>query len=486
MLRSIPKVMTAFTVLATGISSTALSYDFPENKSNNLPSEVSELQKISRGVSAIAERTSGALVFISVAKTIKGMPFHTMDPFDYFFGAPRPQERMPREMPKQKGLGSGFIVDLDKGYIMTNNHVIEGADEINLKLANGKLYDGVVVGRDANTDVAVVKIKDPKFDRKDLQALGFADSDKVKVGDFVVALGAPFGLEASISFGVVSATGRGNLGIAKLGNFIQTDAAINPGNSGGPLVNTEGRVVAVNTAIFSSSGGYNGIGFGVPSNLVKVIGEKLINHGKISRGFLGVSLQDLDKDLADSLKVPRGENGAVVANVQAGSPAAKAGLRDGDAIVGLDGKTVRDSSDVSNRIGMLGPGRTADLTIYRDGKKQTLKVGLGEFPDEEALSQSDNAGGKQGDGPLGLSLSRVTNQTRQQYGIRSDAGVVVTGIAPESPLGRAGVRVGDVIVSVNNNKVTSVDDFKKLSQSNRRMLIRIERQGQFFFVSIRK
>lgn len=484
MLRTIPKVMTAFAILASGISSTALSYDFPENKINNLPNEVSELQKISRGVSAIAERASGALVFISVAKTIKGMPFHSMDPFEYFFGNPRPQGRMPREMPKQKGLGSGFIVDLDKGYIMTNNHVIEGADEINLKLANGKLYDGVVVGRDANTDVAVVKIKDPKFDRKDLQALGFADSEKVKVGDFVVALGAPFGLEASISFGVVSATGRGNLGIAKLGNFIQTDAAINPGNSGGPLLNTEGRVVAVNTAIFSSSGGYNGIGFGVPSNLAKLIGEKLINHGKISRGFLGVSLQDLDKDLADSLKIPRGENGAVVANVQAGSPAAKAGLKDGDAIVGLDGKSVRDSDDVSNRIGMMGPGRTADLTVYRNGKKQSIKVGLGEFPDEPVAEMS--AGGGKPGGPLGVALSRMSEKLRQQHGIRSDSGLIVTDIAPDSPLGRAGVRVGDVIVSVNNNKINTSDDFKKLTQSNRRLLIRIERQGQFFFVSIRK
>ena len=245
------------------------SYEIPRAPANtNVSSNIKALQQMSEGISELAANANKAVVFVSISKTIKGMPFGEINPFEFFFGPQfrgHPRGQAPER--KQKGVGSGFIIDLKKGLILTNNHVIEGADEISLKLANGETYDGKVLGRDKNTDVAVVKIKDKKYNRKGLGVLNLADSKKTKVGQFVIALGAPFGLEASLSFGVISALGRGNLQITNLGNFIQTDAAINPGNSGGPLLNMDGQVIGINTAIYSRSGSSAGIGFAVPAAL---------------------------------------------------------------------------------------------------------------------------------------------------------------------------------------------------------------------------
>lgn len=466
----------------------AASYQFPDTYKTPVTPEMQELQKISKGISAVAAVTSNALVFISISKTIQGMPLQMVDPFEFFFGMPRPdgggggRGQPPREMPKQQGLGSGFIIDLDKGYIVTNNHVIEGADEISLKLANGKVYDGVVVGRDKNTDIAVVRIKDAKFDKSKLTSLTLANSDAVSVGDLVVAAGAPFGLESSVSFGVVSATGRGSLGITKIGNFIQTDAAINPGNSGGPLLNMEGRVIGVNSAIFSKSGAYNGIGFAVPSNIVKSVGEKLINHGKVSRGFIGVSLQTLDKELAESLKLSKDQSGALIANVQKGGPADKSGIREGDVIVEVDGKSVANSDDVASRIGIRGAGESVDLGIFREGKRSNMKVKLGEFPDED----QEVAEGGSKDSPLGMSVAKVNDEMRRRYNLETKTGVVVLDMSQDSLGARAGIQPGDAIISVNNKKIDSVEDFRKLASGSGRLLMRLERQGQYFFVSIRK
>ena len=475
--------VTLFILATVFMGENGFGYEFP-NKTKPLTSENTfKLSAISAGVSDIAAAANGALVFISVSKIVKGSRMGAVDPFEFFFGVPRQQvPNRHQEMPKQEGLGSGFILDLNKGYIMTNNHVIAGADEIEVKLANGEAYKAKVVGNDQNTDIAVVQITSNKFKKEGLAELSFADSDKVKVGDFVVALGAPFGLEASVSFGVVSAMGRGNLGITSLGNFIQTDAAINPGNSGGPLLNTRGQVIGVNSAIYSKSGGYNGIGFAIPANLTKMVGERLVNDGKISRGFIGVSLQGLSAELIETLGLPEKTSGALVSNVLEKGPAAKSGIREGDVISRVNGKTVKNPSDIANEVGLLAPGKKVEIEIFRDGKKQMIDVKLGEFPN----APSNNRSLQNSNASFGLSLAPLDINAKQQQNIESDNGLLVMGIEKNSVAADSDLKVGDLIISVNGKNVTNVSDFKKYIRSKGRNLLRIERSGQFFFVSLRK
>ena len=457
------------------------------------PSENTQvLQKISKGVAAIAKQANQAIVFVSVYKDVKGMPPGMIDPFEFFFGprGQRPQEEPPPGAPRGRregGVGSGFFVDLKRGYILTNNHVVQEADEIQLKLANGQSYEGKIVGRDQNTDVAVVQVKDTNFNRKGLAELPMGNSEDVEVGDFVVALGAPFGLEASLSFGVVSAIGRGNLDITKLGNFIQTDAAINPGNSGGPLLDMAGQVIGVNTAIYSRSGAYNGIGFAVPSNLVRSIAEQLINNGHIQRGYLGVLLQPIDQELQASLGLPQGvTGGALVAKVQKGSPAAKAGMEPGDVITEVNGTPMKIHSEIVNTIGLMKPGTKVDLSVYREGKKRVLSVNVGQHPEDtnqgKNLSQKDQPGKKL---VLGMALTNWTEDLAAQYSLESRYGVIITHVEPASPADRAGLRPGDLILKVDNRKVNQVSDFNKLTERREKTLVWIERAGQFYFVSLK-
>jgi serine protease Do len=461
----------------------ALAYKFPEgNDLSKSDARIANLQKLSEGVAAITEKTQSALVFISVSKTIKGMPFNMLDPFEFFFGVPNPNNRRNQAPPKQEGMGSGFFIDLDKGYIITNNHVIDGADEINLKLSNGETYEGTVIGRDQNTDVAVVQVKDSKYKRDGLVALSFGDSDKLKAGDFVVALGAPFGLEASISFGVVSALGRGNLGITQLGNFIQTDAAINPGNSGGPLLNTFGQVIGVNTAIFSKSGGYAGIGFAVPSKLVMSIGQQLVASGKVTRGYIGAGLQSLSQELAEDLKVPKGTKGISITHVMPGDPAAKGGLKDGDVIIRIDKANVTSADEVINTIGLKSPGTKVDFEIVRNGKLMTVPIVIGTWPGEDPTEVSSKPAEESG---LGLTVGLLDKAAREQFNLRSPAGVVVTAVKPDSVGAQFGIRVGDLIVAVDQVPIKTVGDFNKAISKKKRLLIRFERSGQFFFLPIR-
>ncbi len=459
------------------------------------------LQKISKSVAHIAKQANQAIVFVSIYKDAKGMPPGMIDPFEFFFGprGPRqpfdePQNRggRPPQQPqgrREGGVGSGFFVDLNKGYILTNNHVVQDADEIQLKLANGQSYEGKIVGRDQNTDVAVVQVKDPKFDRKGLAALAMGDSNALEVGDFVLALGAPFGLEASLSFGVVSALGRGNLDITKLGNFIQTDAAINPGNSGGPLLDMAGQVVGVNTAIFSRSGAYNGIGFAVPSNLVRSIADQLINKGKISRGFLGVGLQPIDKELQTSLGLPAGvQGGALVAWVQKGSPASLAGIEPGDVITEVNGTVMKVHSEIVNTIGLMKPGTSVALTIYRDGKRRAQTVTVGQHPEDGAQGKPDQQGPKgQSDknAVFGMTVSNLTEAQSNEYGLESRAGALIVNIEPDGPADRAGLRAGDLILKVDNKKVANAAEFYRLIKGKPKSLIWIERAGQFYFVQLK-
>ena len=349
---------------------------------------------------------------------------------------------------RSEGLGSGFIIDLEKGYILTNNHVVDGADEIDLKLANGLSYKGKIMGHDSNTDIAVVRIEDDKFSKKDLEALVLGDSEKLHVGAFVVALGAPFGLEASISFGAVSALGRGSLQITQMGDFVQTDAAINPGNSGGPLVNMDGKVVGINTAIFSKSGGYNGIGFAVPSNLVRRIANNLINNGKVSRGYIGVHFQALTDEIKTSLNIPKKTKGVIVAQVEKDGPAGKAGVKPWDVIVAIDGKNLANDRDLVSRIGLKNPGTKTKLSIVRDGKEKTLNLVIGTYPGSEELADSGNEDANSFKSTLGMNFTF------------KESGLIVSRLEKKSPAaGR--LLPGDIILSVDKTDFRKAKNLKQ-------------------------
>ena len=475
-------------------------YRMPVNKHPAINSaKVSGMKSLSNGLSEIASKTSPALVFVSIAKSQNFGGGGNFNPFDYWFG-PRDPNGKGGSKPKKSGLGSGFIVDLQKGYIVTNNHVVEGADEIELKLSNGGKYEGKIIGRDKNTDVAIVQIINKNFKRKGLTQLKMGNSNRLKVGEFVLALGAPFGLEASLSFGIVSATGRGNLKITELGNFIQTDAAINPGNSGGPLINMNGEVIGVNTAIYSQAGGYNGIGFAVPSNLAKSVAEQLINKGKVSRGYLGVLLSNVDEDLALDLGLPKGTKGTLISNVVEGSAAKKSGLETNDIIVKVDGKKVSSRKEVQNAIGLRSPGQETNITVYRRNtfsrnyKLSTINVKLGDYPDESSpTSIGNNISGK-GEHGFGMTLRELTNSIRQRHNIVAKTGCYVASVQPNSPAERAGMQRGavitTVIISKSNGEKIYYDDitpkkFRSLAAKHSRVTIQIEFQGMRYFLRLK-
>ena len=495
--------------LSLGIATAAPAYTIPQAAAPKTDQEtLSVLQKMSKGVASIAKQANQAIVFVSVYKNAPNMPQGMVDPFEFFFG-PRSPFGGPRGMQpgpdddgrggpggpggpggrREGGLGSGFIIDLKKGYILTNNHVVQGADEIQLKLANGDSYEGKIVGRDQNTDIAVVQIKKDDFNRKGVGELSLGNSDSLDVGDFVVALGAPFGLEASLSFGVVSALGRGNLDITKLGNFIQTDAAINPGNSGGPLLDMHGQVIGVNTAIYSRSGAYNGIGFAVPSNLVRNIAEQLVNNGHIRRGYLGVFLQPIDDELQSGLNLPEGvKGGALVARVQRTSPADIAGIEPGDVVTEVYGTAMKVHSEIVNTIGLLKPGSKIALTLYRDGSKKSVNVTVGEHPDDESAddTKASKSQGTEKPMPFGMSLSAWSKQAAARYNLESKAGAIITSVEPNDTADRAGLRPGDLILKVDNRKITSPEDFQKAVKGKAKILVWIERGGEFYFVQLKK
>ena len=511
---SAPRVTMIVTMIVTMLSSTqnaAAAYTMKKTMPPHTGDEnLQTLQKLSKGVATIAQRANEAIVFVSVYKTVQGMPFDQVDPFEFFFGpngpggqggqldpqnprgrGGRPNGRGEAPQRREGGLGSGFFFDLEKGYILTNNHVVQDADEIQLKLANGETYEGKIVGRDKNTDIAVVQVKDKSFNKKGLGELDFGDSDKMSVGDFVVALGAPYGLEASLSFGVVSAIGRGNLDITKLGNFIQTDAAINPGNSGGPLLDMSAHVIGINTAIYSRTGSYNGIGFAVPANLGRRVAEQLVNEGRVPRGYMGVALQAIDPELHKSLGLAREVTGSLVARVVKGGPGDKGGLQPGDVIIALNSKSVKTDSDIVNTIGLMKPATKAEMTIIRDGKKKNLTVTVEKWPDEfddQGLSRGEQGSSKPGKAtPFGMSVSKVSPTLRERYRFESETGVVITEVKPDSPAARAGLQPGDVILQANNKAIRDTDAFAQSSKDpSSRMLLRIERSGQYFFVPLRK
>ena len=432
------------------------------------------------GFSSVIDPALPAVVNVSSTKIVKEQPIPNVfqDPFfqQFFGGQFGPQQQRP-ETEREHSLGSGVIVNPD-GYILTNNHVIAGASDIEVFTRDRKQYRARVIGTDPRTDVAVIKI-----DASGLPTLSFADSSKLKVGDIVFAIGDPFGIGETATMGIVSATGRALGGaIEHYEDFIQTDAPINPGNSGGALIDLEGNLVGINTAIISGAGGGNeGVGFAIPVNLAHNVMEQIVEHGKVVRGYLGVTIQNLDPDLAKAFGLSHG-GGALVGDVSPNGPAARAGLQRGDVILQLSGTAVSGSDDLSLRISEMAPGAVAHLQVYRNGRNQEVDVTLGEFPQTNQPGQPS----EQASAALqGLHVQDLTGDIREQLGLPAGlTGVVVSAVDPGSAAGAAGIAVGDVIQEVDRKPVRSVNDYQRViaAAPNQPVLLLINRKGTTHYV----
>ncbi|MCA9541209.1 MAG: DegQ family serine endoprotease [Myxococcales bacterium] len=401
----------------------------------------------------VAERAVRSVVNIASTKTMRFDRGPMADPFfQYFFFGPQ----RPPPVERSGSLGSGVVVSAD-GLVLTNNHVVEGADDIKVTLTDGREFDAKVVGTDPKTDVAVIRLQG-KPER--LEAMPLGSSDSLRLGETVLAIGNPFGLGHTVTMGIVSAKGRANVGITDYEDFIQTDAAINPGNSGGALVNARGELVGINTAIASRTGGYQGIGFAIPSTMAESIMNSLVKDGHVSRGWLGVGIQDLDDRLARHLGVAEGTHGVLVTSVVDDTPAAEAGLKSGDVIVDMDGTATASAGHLRNAIALRGADQKVKLGVLRDGQQRTIDVRLGALPeDQDAVAVRDRGDQDSAkDAPLGLQLRPLDTSARRRLGLAVGVrGVLVSGVDPGSPAARVGLRPGDVIVEVDRQPVETID-----------------------------
>ncbi|HET9954484.1 MAG TPA: DegQ family serine endoprotease [Polyangiaceae bacterium] len=432
-------------------------------------------------IADVAERALPSVVNIALTKQVQGPGPEMQFPFPFFFGPP--QERGER---RQHGLGSGVIVSAD-GYVLTNNHVVEGASEIKVTTSDKREFDAQVVGNDPKSDLAVIKLNGNVTGLKPIE---FGDSSKLRLGDVVVAIGNPFGIGQTVTMGIVSAKGRADMGIVDYEDFIQTDAAINPGNSGGALINMEGQLVGVNTAIYSRSGGYQGIGFSIPSNMAVPIWESLKKNGRVVRGWLGVGIQDVDADLASGLKLPS-SRGVLISDVRPGGPAARAGLRRGDLITKIDGRPVASSGEFRNLVAASGASRSVNLEMYREGKLQTLPVMLGEMPnDTENSAAAPSGSGPSASAALsGLVLEPLNAENRRAFGLppQVQQGVVITQIAPGSSAARAGLRPGDVVLEVSGVTIDSLQKFQDaFAKAKGSPVLLVQRGGSTVYVPVRR
>lgn len=413
--------------------------------------------KFSAPYEEVAEIIRPSLVSISSTKRMKleANPGELPPQFRQFFGDDFFNHFFHQQTPEhgfvQKGLGSGVIVS-DDGYILTNAHVVDSADKVTVRLSDDRTFQAKVVGTDTKTDLAVVKIN-----ASDLCPAKLGDSDAIRVGEWVVAAGIPFGLSHTITAGIVSAKGRSHVGIADYEDFIQTDAAINPGNSGGPLVNLKGQVVGINTAIFTRSGGYMGIGFAIPINMAKSVMDSLIKTGHVVRGFLGVSIQNLTPGLAKSFDYS-GTEGALVGDVNSGSPADKAGLKQGDIITTYAGKKVKNPDDLRSAVAATKPGTETKLAFFRDGKEMSTEIKVGELETKMA-----SVGAKESKSPdLGMTVKTLTPELADQLGYKEHQhGVVVTEVEPDGMAATAGIQVKDLIVSIQGKTIENAAQFEE-------------------------
>jgi serine protease Do len=430
----------------------------------------------------IVRAVKPAVVNVSTTQTLRsqGQGFrppgmNPQDPFSEFFRHFFPE--MPRNF-TQRSLGSGVIIDED-GYIVTNAHVVKNADKIVIKLDDKREFDARRVGIDDKMDVALLKIASPH----DLTVAPLGDSDALQVGDWVLAIGNPFGLSETVTAGIVSALGR-VIGQGPYDNFIQTDASINPGNSGGPLIDVHGQVVGINAAIFSQSGGNIGIGFAIPISSVKSVLEQLKTHGKVIRGWLGVAIQDITPDLAQSFGLEKAQ-GALVADVTPDGPAARAGLERGDIIINYEGTDIDEAHQLPVLVADTKVGKSVSITVLRNGEKKTLHATVAEMPASTATAPGGSEGETEQD--WGLTVSNITPDVAQQLDLETTKGVVVTEVDPDSPAGDAGVQPGDVITQANRQPVHNLKDYHKAVAGKKdELLLLVNRQGQSFFVALRK
>ncbi|EPP34712.1 peptidase Do family protein [Chlamydia ibidis] len=465
-------------------SSYGFSSPKKENRVADLPQEVL-LKEISGGFSKVAEQATPGVVYIeSFPKTSRSInpgspgkkgPYD--NPFDYFndeffnrfFGLPSPKER---PQSKEAVRGTGFIVSSD-GYVVTNHHVVEDAGKIHVTLHDGKKYTAKVIGLDPKTDLAVIKIN-----ADNLPYLSFGNSDKLKVGDWAIAIGNPFGLQATVTVGVISAKGRNQLHIADFEDFIQTDAAINPGNSGGPLLNIDGKVIGVNTAIVSGSGGYIGIGFAIPSLMAKRIIDQLITDGQVTRGFLGVTLQPIDAELASCYKLGK-VYGALVTDVVKGSPADKAGLKQEDVIIAYNGKEVDSLSAFRNAISLMSPDTRVLLKVVREGKVIEIPVVVSQAPKDDGMSALQR---------VGIRVQNLNSESAKKLGLAPDTkGVLIVSVDPGSAAASSGIAPGQIILAVNRQRVSSIEELNTVLKDNKQesILLMVSQGEVIRFVALK-
>ncbi len=438
-----------------------------------------QMEETSRAFSEIVRAVSPAVVNISSTKVIKKQP----TPFDEFFDFlyPFPDGRGKRW--KEQSLGSGVIVSPD-GYIVTNNHVVEQADEIKVILIDKKSFKAKVVGSDPKTDIAIIKI-----DAKGLPVLPWGDSERLQVGEFVLAIGNPFGLSHTVTMGIISAVGRADVGITDYENFIQTDAAINPGNSGGPLVNIKGELIGINTAIFSKTGGYQGIGFTVPSNMVRIVMDQLIKQGKVTRGWLGITIQELTPEIAQKFGLKQSE-GALVSDVAKGSPAHRAGMARGDIILEFNGKKVRDVATLRNMVAQSKVGSQVEIKVLRRDREITLKANIMELPTEmgDVVPSSSNSMDMSDSALSGITVMDINAAIAKQLGIdRDEKGVVIVKVEHGSSAEDAGLRKGDVVQEIDRQRINGLNDFNKATSKIRTedtVLLFVNRSGRKFYVAL--
>ncbi len=447
---------------------------------------IESLRETGKAFSTVAKSVSPSVVFIQTESKLSNQaistlpsPFGHGSPFDddlfkRFFGDSF--QGLPRREPLPKGhryttsQGSGFVINVkegllsDKSYIMTNNHVVQGADNIRVKFSDGREYDAEISGRDPHSDIAVIAIK-----AKNLPVVKPGDSSKLEVGEWVIAIGSPFGLSHSLTVGVVSAVGRSSLGINDYENFIQTDAAINPGNSGGPLVNLSGEVVGINTAIFTRSGGYMGVGLAIPINMAMDIANQLMDKGEVTRGFLGILIQTLTPELAESFEL-KNNQGILIAEVSEKSPAEKAGLRQGDVIVTYRDEAVTDIGSFRNQVSLTPPDQRVTLTVIRDGKRKNITAVIGNLAQDETVA----TGTAQSAEEIGLTVQTLSPELASQFKAKTGEGVVVTQVKPGSVAALAGIKTGTIILQVNQQAVKNASDFQQAIQQaskERRVLL---------------
>ena len=430
----------------------------------------------------LAEKLKPCVVNISTTKTVRGggfrSPFGQGSPFDRYFGRDDFFERFFGDIPqrefKQKSLGSGFIISHD-GYIFTNNHVVEQADKILVKLSDGKEYEAKIIGKDAKTDIALIKIKPPT---DSLPVAETGDSDKLRVGDWVMAIGNPFGLEQTVTAGIVSAKGR-VIGAGPYDNFIQTDASINPGNSGGPLFNMEGKVIGINTAIVAQG---QGIGFAIPISMAKTILPDLKAKGKVTRGWLGISVQDITEDIAKNMKL-KDRSGALISDVFKGDPADKAGLKSGDIITEINGKKVKDTHELLMMIAAFRVGETVKIKILRDGQEKEVSLAVAERKEQAEVAAAGETGQA-----FGMVVQEITPEIAKHLGLSTKRGVIVVDVQEGSTADEVGIQPQDIILQVNKVKINGMKDYiTEIGKAgDKGILLLIKRGKATFFVPLTK